>query len=74
MGKTVTINFLVRGDFRHWDTIGSSRWGGIIINRPKIISGHSSIKVYPYKERRTKFWRFVYFNWIRILVILKIIK
>lgn len=75
MSKTVkiSVNYTV---FRKWDMlqIGSSSQHGIVINNPTANSEHSQLVIYPYKRKKTKLGKWLWFKMLKLKIWLKIIK
>ena len=67
-----------RGDFapRKWDIvkINSSGREAIVINEAVKNETMANIRLYPYKRKKTKLGKWVWFKWLKLRIWLKIIK
>lgn len=70
------IKFLINGTMRKWDVVrmAGTRDEGIVINNPIQISGCCTMTLYPYKRKKTKVGRWIWFKWLQLRLWLKIIK
>lgn len=72
-----TISIAYRGEsLKRWDifVVGGTRDEGIVIFDPVVRSGHSCVTVYPYKRKKTKLGKWLWFKWLKLRIWLKIIR